>query len=228
MAKYKSSSFNIFEEWIEPAKDESVLGESKLIAKTTEGECDETEKTLEMKPMTLKAKRTRKTAQFRIKKGTGKARIEAKLSGSETEGSGADDLTDEEEEMLRMRQRISRFLSVCDLPDEVVAMTQQSFEQRIHTQETIEEEDEEATELDVTKTGKMDTERKGRNPKLKGSPSRQHSFMNSNKFSYYERGYGLSQEEKTRIITDIIRDFDLERYVDEFKEKQVLSIKLKK
>lgn len=228
MAKYKSSSFNIFEEWIEPAKDESILGEIKLVAKATEEECDETEKTLTMKPMTPKAKRTRKTARFRINKGTGKARIEAKLSGSETEASGTDDLTDEEEERLRMRQRISRFLSVCDLPDEVVAMTQQSFEQRIQTQETIEEEDEEATGLDATKTGEMEAEKKDRNPKLKGLSSRQHSFMNSNKFSYYERGYGLSQEEKTRIITEIIRDFDLERYVDEFKEKEVLSIKLKK
>ena len=43
-----------------------------------------------------------------------------------------------------------------------------------------------------------------------------------------EEGYGLSQAAKTQIVTDIMSRFDLDRFLKEFKARDVAVIKLKK
>jgi len=94
----------------------------------------------------------------------------------------------------------------------------------------VEEEEGEVGEVgEVGDSGRMDMVGRGLVVKQRmGHAVRQNSFMNSNRFSYLERGYGLSQEEKTRIIAEIISGFDLERYVNEFKEREVCSVRLGK
>ena len=57
---------------------------------------------------------------------------------------------------------------------------------------------------------------------------RQNSFKKSNKYSFFEHGYGLSQIEKANIIADIIRNFDMDKYLTEFKSKDFAIIKLNK
>lgn len=116
----------------------------------------------------------------------------------------------EEKEIINFR--IQRFLSVCELSDEVVLLTQKAF---LRPNTIMEEDENQENEDSNLKVASL--------PKL-----RQNSFKKSNKFSFFEHGYGLSQLEKANIIADIIRNFDMDKYLKEFQSKDCAIIKLRK
>ena len=121
-----------------------------------------------------------------------------------------------EEDREEPMKRVQRFLSVAELPEEFTKLVQ-SFTRRQSL--IIEESDDEDENLNTSKT-------KLKLPVVK--EPRKDSFKKSNKYSFYEHGYGLSQEEKANIISDIIRNFNVDRFLKEFKDSYVVSYKYKK
>ncbi len=100
---------------------------------------------------------------------------------------------------------VQRFLSICDIPEEVMLTCNL-------TSDTILD----MVQEDVAPINKkLDTFRKD-------------SYKRSNKYSFFQNGSGLSPNCKAQIIRDIIRNFNLAKYLNDFKAKDVAILKLNK
>ena len=110
-----------------------------------------------------------------------------------SEPSLSNDRLSEEDDKELFNSRIERFLSVCELPEDVALLAHQ----RLERPDTIHEEDEEVPEIQRPKTKSSSKSRK--TPK---------------------------QIEKANIIADIIRNFDMDKYLKDFKLNESAVIKL--
>ncbi len=200
MSRYKVSSFNIFPA-DEPEEKPEILVEEPIVVHRQTGSS---------------TKRHANAVKRSLKKNSPKIKPPPNWLRSDEE----DDEDDIMEEAPIMR-RVERFLSIVDLPQDVIYATQQVFAQRhsIIAEEDENEEEEGETAQVANKAVAVKGANKSRNVE---------SFQKSNKFSYFQEGYGLSQDQKAKIISDIIKNFNMERYLEEFRERDTALIKLKK
>ena len=204
MSKFRKSNFKIFAD---------NTDKYELIIKTAETKKMTMSTNTQNKPKVVNDRRKQRSKS--VDEIMQKQRLKPRKSVSDDEKE-EDDILKDSEAPLR---RVERFLSVCPLPDDVAQLAEQVLVQR--RQSTIMEEDED-TESTIEK--KKETLVK---PKSIQHP-RQNSFKKSNKFSYFQHGYGLSQEEKAAIISDIITNYNMDQYLNDFKKKDVVSFQLKK
>ncbi len=199
MSRYRVSSFNIFPA-DEPEEKLEILVEKPVVVHRQAGS----------------STKRHTSVKRSLKKNNPKIKPPPNWLRSDDE----DDEDDIMEEAPIMR-RVERFLSIVDLPQDVIYATQQVFAQRhsIIAEEDENEEEEGETAQVANKAVAVKGANKSRNVE---------SFQKSNKFSYFQEGYGLSQDQKAKIISDIIKNFNMERYLEEFRERDTALIKLKK
>lgn len=103
-----------------------------------------------------------------------------------------------EPELDLMKNRVERFLSIVELPPEILLL-QQKFA--------------------------LEQEKKA---KKKGSKEKSEMAEKNknNNIRHYHDGSGLSQGARADIIKEIIKNFDMESYVNNFIEKNVIEVKL--
>jgi hypothetical protein len=142
-------------------------------------------------------------------------------------------------EITSFAPRIERFLSIVELPPEILMYTQQLAQQRSKeaADRTKNETAEQNGPSEATKDAKKQT--KPRFPVLKPpygrvDPAKKKKANQKTATSkadedkemirHYRNGAGLSQAAKREIIRDIIRNFDMKKYLSEFKESSVVEI----
>ena len=109
-------------------------------------------------------------------------------------------IVDNDNELDLIKNRVERFLSIVELPPEVMQL-QEKF----------------ALQLEKNK--------KRKNPKV----YKDNKEWNKNRtFRNYHDGSGLSQEFRANIIREIISNFNLESYINKFLEKNIIQVKLSK
>ena len=124
------------------------------------------------------------------------------------------------------RPRVDRFLSIVEIPPEIIWLTQQTFAKNNASnknesiEEEEEEEDEEVTEQKVELSKKSKLKRK---KKKKIISKRKESLFNK-----YGDVSTLSQQAKANIIKEIIKNYDLDLFINETRSKDVVQIHLNK
>ncbi len=194
MSKYRVSTFQIF-----PSK---VLEEEKKFEAITK--TGPVHKQFVSEPIKRYEPVKKKQRRSAPKKEAHKNKLPNEDSGEDS------DIFDDPPIMMK---RVERFLSIVDLPQDVIYATQQVFAQRHSVIAEEDENDEDEQNGQVT---------------AKTSVLAVKSFQKCNKFSYLQEGYGLSQEQKAKIIANIIENFDMDYYLNEFREKNAALIKLQK
>jgi hypothetical protein len=123
------------------------------------------------------------------------------------------------------RPRVDRFLSIVEIPPEIIWLTQQAFAKNNAKNESIDEEEEEEPKLDENKTKPTTLiTNKKKKPKIKKKQKRKESF-NIFKFDY---GSSLTQQAKANIIKEIIKNYDLDLFMNELRSRDVVQINLNK
>lgn len=120
-----------------------------------------------------------------------------------------------------LSQRVQRFLSIVDIPPEEVTFAAQNYDKVIarhraasETQKIIEDED-----------ALHSADARGRKVSLfKGQ--QQKSGLSRPGAAAYK--IGLSQEAKSKIIKEIIANYDQERFLDQFRSTSIAEVKLEK
>lgn len=120
-----------------------------------------------------------------------------------------------------LSQRVQRFLSIVDIPPEEVTFAAQNYDKVIarhraasETQKIIEDED---TLHSADARGRKVSLFKGQQQK---------SGLSRPGAAAYK--IGLSQEAKSRIIKEIIANYDQERFLDQFRSTSIAEVKLEK
>lgn len=121
------------------------------------------------------------------------------------------------------RPRVDRFLSIVEIPPEIIWLTQQAFAKNNAKNESIDEEEEPKLEENKTKPTTLITN-KNKKPKIKKKQKRKESF-NIFKFDY---GSSLTQQAKANIIKEIIKNYDLDLFMNELRSRDVVQINLNK
>ena len=151
-----------------------------------------------------------------------------------------DDIYDEEE--IYVRPRVERFLSVYELPPEVLLFTQQNYP-RIGSEKT---KDKSIIDVDQSSSSGSRVFNKPKSPELvknihnldlkpKKSITEVSVITNAYKLSLpnvkkvktYHNGTGLSQTVKAEIIRNIIKNLDVDKYVKDFKAENATVIKVR-
>lgn len=158
------------------------------------------------------------------RRNSSKTKQQIKLVESENELD--DDLNSSSESpSINRRPRVDRFLSIVEIPPEVVWLSQQKFAKQFSMPD-IEE-----TAIDETKATEAEPEvkkleqilKKKTNKKVKKIDNKGKNSSRSNL-----NGSTLSQETKARIIKDIIRNYDIDYFMDELRAKDIVQIQLNK
>jgi hypothetical protein len=145
-------------------------------------------------------------------------------------------LSEEEEEEMKRKARIERFLSICDIPQSVLYYTQQKFQQiselnaKNSKQKLTPSNKQQAVSSKQQKNHESKNKNKAVFEKGRGKKSKSPmSWLNQNsQVRYYHNGSSLPQQHKKEIIFDIISNYDPENYLQEFKNSLVIEIKLDK
>lgn len=122
--------------------------------------------------------------------------------------------------------RVDRFLSIVEIPPEILWLTQQKFAQKFQNMPEVDEtkldevDEEKLVESNVESTKKGKKHAKKTN-KLKTDKNKAGSRS-------FRDGSTLTQEVKAQIIKDIIRNYDLDLYIKEAKARDVVQIEYKK
>jgi hypothetical protein len=140
-------------------------------------------------------------------------------------------------DMIGFAPRVERFLSIVEIPPEILMYTQQLANQQ--TKKAADRPKNEAVEQSATTDTNNNTtkQKSSRFPNLKPPYGRVNNAKKAkaktapNKadedkemIRHYRNGAGLSQAAKREIIRDIIRNFDMKKYLSEFKESSVVEI----
>jgi hypothetical protein len=144
-------------------------------------------------------------------------------------------LTEEEEEEIKRKARIERFLSICEIPQSVLNYTQQKFlqisELNANNSKKLSLNGKQQGMSSKSEKGK-ETEKKNKSESEKGVEKKSKSplswFNQKHRVRYYHNGSSLPQQHKKEIIFDIISNYDPENYLKEFKSSLVIEIKLDK
>jgi hypothetical protein len=164
---------------------------------------------------------------------------------AKTETDEEDSENDDSTSHLMNRPRVDRFLSIVEIPPEVVWLTQQKFANNMANKwndNSIEEADEnepdsnQENETKIEQQAKPNDTAKSKAPKTKcqlDTNKKKHSiFNNNNNMNLFGTdqifGTGLSQTAKAQIIKDIIRNYDIDRFMNQLRAKEVVQIKLNK
>ena len=172
------------------------------------------------------------------KQRTRRLNSKSNLAKSAAKAETDEDETDNDDSPhLMNRPRVDRFLSIVEIPPEVIWLTQQKFANSMANKwndNSIEEADENGQENEtkiesVAKT--TDTTVKPNKPKTKSQPAnnKKHSIFNNSNLKFFGAdGTGLTQATKALIIKDIIRNYDIGHFMNELRAKDVVQIKLNK
>ena len=127
------------------------------------------------------------------------------------------------------KPRVDRFLSIVEIPPEIVWLTQQKFAKQF--QDMMEEIDENNLEKETKEPSKEEQEKESKKvdsvkPKktTKQKKKKTNEKTNKNNFALS----GLTQEMKAQIIKDIIRNYDIELFIKEARARDVIQIEIKK
>ena len=136
-----------------------------------------------------------------------------------------DDDNEEEDEESLAKSRVSRFLSIIELPPEVLQL---QLANTVPYPYSLEEEDE-------TQTLKPDIKTVNPLP----SPSLVHRSKSDilddevekkrkekSRIRHYENGSGIPQHVKAKIIMSILKDLDVDKSISRYLEPDIVSIKL--
>ena len=124
------------------------------------------------------------------------------------------------------RPRVDRFLSIVEIPPEIIWLTQQAFAKNNAKNESIDEEEEEEPKLEENKTKPTTLiANKNKKPKTKKKQKKRKESFNIFKFVY---GSSLTQQAKANIIKEIIKNYDLDLFMNELRSRDVVQINLNK
>lgn len=138
--------------------------------------------------------------------------------------------SDEDDSVFK--PRVERFLSIVELPPEVLLYAQQKFQinaSNIGIVEPLSKKDLKTKKQStlslskVTETKKVIVKQDTSNSSTPREKQKHHQ-----KIRYYHDGSGLSQTARANIIKDIIKNFDLNKYLNDFKSSHIVELKLDK
>lgn len=170
--------------------------------------------------------RERRTSSF---KHTGRKRsINSKTKKQQQQANAEADLDESSCSEPLNRPRVDRFLSIVEIPPEIIWLTQQAFAKNNAKNESINEEEEEEPKLEENKTKPTTTTaimNRNKKPKIKKKQQKRKESFNIFKFDY---GSSLTQQAKANIIKEIIKNYDLDLFMNELRSRDVVQINLNK
>jgi hypothetical protein len=202
------------------------------------------QKSIETKPKTTVRPSRPRAARPRIqlKKKT------KKESDDENETKKKSDDEDIEDEEFSSKPRVERFLSICEIPPEILMYTQQIYGSQFQDQNHDEQHKEESSQdnkaqdssnnnnikdeknafLVNKRNSKLLSERIKLNNKKKMKKSTSSNDLKGEKIKHYHNGSGLSQKVRKEIIKSIIKSYDIEKYIRNFNSNYVIEVELNK
>ncbi len=162
-----------------------------------------------------------------------------KVESSKKSNNDSNDDDDDEEDKI-MAPRIERFLSIVEIPPEILLYTQQLAHQQREAKAAQEDKmakkkqkNDQQNKVGVGKKVQQNAKKKDDshptnddliNETRKGS--NKCVMFDRNSIRHYHNGSGLTQAAKREIIKSIIKNFDMNKYLQEFKESQIVEVKL--
>jgi len=157
------------------------------------------------------------------KTNTNAKEIQNTLKRSNSEEKTTNDDIEEDEEPTN-KPRVERFLSICEIPPEIL-LYQQEMQRKFGATD-----DNAGCGLFGQKSKKENgTPKLGLIPKRQ-FPTKKNDFERIDKTKSFSTkfGNGLSQQVRAEIIRNIIKNFNLENYINQFKSDYVIEIELDK
>ncbi|CAF0922859.1 unnamed protein product [Brachionus calyciflorus] len=108
---------------------------------------------------------------------------------------------EDDDEIDKLKPRVERFLSIAEIPPDILLLQQK-------------------LEIQARKNSKTNKEDLKKSNKINNKSNKN--------IHHYHNGSSLSRAERAKIIKDIIKNFDLEKYISDFNEKDVIEVKLDK
>ncbi len=173
----------------------------------------------------IKVKKTPKNTKLKAARSRSSPRETININKN-VENNDNDIINEEEDAQFIGRPRVERFLSIFEVPPEVL-LYQQQIQQKYGGQSEMEETNKNKVDIDskIRKTSKNLVNLKLGAAKKKPESTDKNKNMPS---KFYRNGNGLPQQVRAEIIRSIIKNFNLDKYINQFKTEYVVEIELDK